>query len=145
MSATVAGGVLTGGTINGHAATVDGNTLTGASGHPEYGLAVQVNLANGTHTGTVRLKLGVNGQLSEKLNDLLSASEGPVNILIDNYEEIVGNLEGKIEFEQRRVDTYRQRLIQQFARLEAALAELNDQSNYLASQIQKLGINTSKS
>ncbi|MFZ2087767.1 MAG: flagellar filament capping protein FliD, partial [Desulfobaccales bacterium] len=145
VSATVAGGVLTGGTINGHAATVDGNTLTGASGHPEYGLAVQVNLANGTHTGTVRLKLGVNGQLSEKLNDLLSASEGPVNILIDNYEEIVGNLEGKIEFEQRRVDTYRQRLIQQFARLEAALAELNDQSNYLASQIQKLGINTSKS
>ncbi len=144
VSATVAGGVLTGGTINGHAAAVDGNTLTGASGYPEYGLAVQVNLTNGTHSGTVRLKLGMNGQMSEKLDDLLSASEGPVNILIDNYEEIVGNIDEKIEFEQRRVDSYRQRLLLQFARLEAALAELNDQSNYLAGQFQKLGINSSK-
>jgi flagellar hook-associated protein 2 len=35
VSATVAGGVLTGGTINGHPATLDGNTLTGTSGYPE--------------------------------------------------------------------------------------------------------------
>ena len=139
VAATVAGGVLTGGTINGHPATVDGNTLTGASGYPEYGLAVQVNLADGAHTGTVRLKLGVNGQLSNKLNDLLSASSGPVNILINNYQDIVGNIDDKIAFEQRRVEAYRQRLTQQFTQLEAVLSQLNDQSNYLASQIAKLG------
>jgi flagellar hook-associated protein 2 len=137
--ATVAGGVLTGGTINGHAATVDGNTLTGASGHPEYGLAVRVNPTDGTHTGTVRLKLGVNGQLSDKLDDLLSATSGPVNILINNYEDIVGNIDAKIALEQRRVEAYRQRLTEQFTRLETALSQLNDQSNYLSSQIAKLG------
>jgi len=143
VSATVAGGVLISGTINGHAATVDGDTLTGASGHPEYGLAVRVNLTDGTHTGTVRLKLGVNGEFKEKLDDLLSASSGPVNILIDNYNEIVENIDEKIEFEQRRVETYRQRLIGQFSRLEAVLAALNEQSNYLNSQIKKLGSNSS--
>jgi flagellar hook-associated protein 2 len=145
VSATVTGGVLTGGTINGHPAAVEGNTLTGASGYPEYGLAVRVNPADGSYTGTVRLKLGVNGQLSEKLDDLLSASSGPVNILINNYQDIVSNIDDKIAFEQRRVDAYRQRLIKQFTQLEAVLSQLNDQSNYLTSQIAKLGsINTSK-
>jgi flagellar hook-associated protein 2 len=144
VSATVAGGVLTGGTINGHPATVDGNTLTGASGFPESGLAVQVNPTDGTHTGTVRLKLGVNGQLSEKLDDLLSASSGPVNILINNYQDIVGNIDDKIAFEQRRIDAYRKRLTQQFAQLEAVLSQLNAQSNYLTSQIDKLGSNSSR-
>lgn len=145
VEATVSGGVLVSGTINGHAATVDGDTLTGASGYPEYGLAVRVNLVDGVHTGTVRLKLGVNGQFSEKLDDLLSATSGPVSILIDNYEDIVSNIDKKIAFEQRRVDAYRQRLIEQFSRLEAVLAQLNDQANYLSAQIQKLGFEKSKS
>jgi len=124
---------------------VDGDTLTGASGYPEYGLAVRVNLVDGTHTGTVRLKLGVNGQFSEKLDDLLSATSGPVSILIDNYQEIITNIDEKIAFEQRRVEAYRQRLIQQFSRLEAVLAQLNEQSNYLAGQIQKLGFDNNDS
>jgi flagellar hook-associated protein 2 len=138
VEATVTGGVLVSGTINGHAATVDGDTLTGTAGFPEYGLAVRVNLVDGTHTGTVRLKLGLNGEFSEKLDDLLSLTSGPLNILIDNYEDIVTNIDKKIEFEQRRVEAYRQRLIDQFSRLEALLAQLNDQSTYLEGQINKL-------
>jgi flagellar hook-associated protein 2 len=145
VEATVTGGVLVSGTINGHAATVDGDTLTGTSGYPEYGLAVRVNLVDGVHTGTMRLKLGVNGRFSEKLDDLLSATGGPVNILIDNYEEIVENIDEKIAFEQRRVEAYRQRLVEQFSRLEAVLSQLNEQSNYLASQIQKLGFTNDES
>jgi flagellar hook-associated protein 2 len=144
VSATVAGGVLTGGTING---TRPRWTATPSPRQrlPESGLAILVNPADGTHTGTVRLKLGVNGQLSEKLDDLLSASSGPVNILINNYQDIVGNIDDKIDFEQRRVDAYRQRLTQQFAQLEAVLSQLNDQSNYLTSQIAKLGGSSSSS
>lgn len=139
VEATVAGGVLVSGTINGQAATVDGDTLVGAAGYPEYGLAVRVNLTDGVHTGTVRLKLGKNGDFTEKLDELLSLTSGPVNILIDNYEEIVSNIDSKIALEERRVEAYRQRLIEQFSRLEAVLAELNDQANYLEGQIAKLG------
>jgi flagellar hook-associated protein 2 len=138
VEATVAGGVLVSGTINGHAATVDGDTLTGGAGFPEYGLAVRVDLTDGTHTGTVRLKLGINGEFTEKLDELLSFTSGPLNILIDNYEGIVNNIDSKIAFEERRVEAYRQRLIGQFSRLEALLAELNDQAKYLEGQIKKL-------
>ncbi|MDI6854509.1 MAG: flagellar filament capping protein FliD [Deltaproteobacteria bacterium] len=145
VAATVSGGVITSGTINGHPAAIDGDTLTGLSGYPEYGLAVRVNLADGSYAGTVRLQLGVNGQFSRKLDDLLSASSGPVNILISNYNDIVGSIDAKIEFEQRRVEGVRQRLMEQFARLEAVLAQLNDQANYLAGQLQNLNTSTRKS
>ncbi len=144
VEATVAGGVLVSGTINGHPAVVDGDTLTGGAGHPEYGLAVRVNLTDGVHSGTVRLKLGINGEFTEKLDDLLSLTSGPVHILIDNYQDIINNIDKKIALEQRRVDAYRQRLVEQFSRLESVLAELNDQANYLEGQIQNLGFNSSK-
>jgi flagellar hook-associated protein 2 len=143
--ATVSGGVLTGGTINGHPATISGDTLTGNNGYPEYGLAVQVNLTDGTHTGNVRLKLGVNGQLTYKLNDLLSASSGPVNILINNYTDIINNIDNKMALEQQRIDAYRQRLTDQFAQLETVLSQLNSQSNYLSSQISKINGSSSSS
>jgi flagellar hook-associated protein 2 len=143
VTAQVVGGVLVSGAINGHAATVSGDTLTGAAGFPEYGLAVRVNLADGAHTGTVRLKLGKNGQFADRLEELLSASSGPVNILIDNYNDIIDGIDAKIDFEERRVEAYRQRLIWQFTQLETVLGQLNDQSQYLAGQIQKLGFTTS--
>jgi flagellar hook-associated protein 2 len=144
IQAIVSGGIITGGYINGNPATIDGDTLTGQSGYPEYGLAVRVNLVEGVHTGTVRLQLGVNGQFTEKLNDLLSVSSGPLNILIHNYNDIVGSIDAKIALEQRRVEGVRQRLMEQFARLEAVLAQLNDQANYLASHLQNLGSSGSK-
>ncbi len=144
ISATVAGGVLTGGTINGHPAVVSGDTLTGTDGFPEYGLAVRVGLTDGTHTARVRLKSGLNGSLTEKLDELLSLSSGPVNILMDNYQDIIAGIDAKIEWETRRLEAYRQRLADQFSRLEAVLSQLNEQSNYLAGQIQKLqGTNSS--
>lgn len=144
VEATVSGGTIVSGTINGHPASISGDTLTGAAGYPEYGLAVRVNLADGTHTGTIRLQLGINGQLREKLDEFLSASSGPVNILIDNYQDIVDSIDEKIAFEQRRVEGVRQRLMEQFTRLEAVLSQLNDQANYLAGQLQNLGAGRQK-
>jgi flagellar hook-associated protein 2 len=138
ISATVSGGVLTGGTINGHPATIAGDTLNGQSGYPEYGLAVRVNLVDGTHTGTVRLQQGINGLFKSKLDNLLSVSSGPMHILINNYNDIVDSIDAKIALEQRRVEGVRQRLIEQFTRLEAVLAQLNEQANYLANQMQNL-------
>ncbi|MEW6386030.1 MAG: flagellar filament capping protein FliD [Thermodesulfobacteriota bacterium] len=145
ISATVSGGVLTSGTIDGHTATVSGDTLTGASGYPEYGLSVRVNLVDGTHTGQIRLQLGKNGQFSDKLDDLLDTTSGPINILINNYQDIVDSIDGKIAFEERRLEQYQNRLVQQFARLEATLAELNDQADYLIGQLDKLKLTAGSS
>lgn len=139
VSATVSGGVLTGGTINGNPATVSGNTLNGQNGFPEYGLAVSVNTAvNGVYNGTVRLQLGINGAFSDKLADLLNVTSGPVNILINNYNDIVSGIDSKIETEQTRISNLRYRLTQQFARVDTILSTLNQQSEYLTQQLAKL-------
>ena len=141
IEATVTGGVLSG-TINGHPATASGDTLTGQSGYPESGLAVRVATSDGSYSGVVRLQLGVAPQLESRLEDLLSASAGPLNILVDNYQEIVDGIDAKIEFEERRVAGVVQRLTEQFARLEALLGQLQDQSNYLAAQFKKMGLSS---
>ena len=138
VTATVAGGVITAGTINGHAATISGDTLTGQSGYDEYGLAVKINLVDGNYTGTVRLQMGKNGQFSEKLDDLLSVTSGPVNILINNYQDIIDGIDAKIEAEERRVEGVRKRLTEQFARVDSILSTLNQQSEYLSTQLKKL-------
>jgi len=78
--------------------------------------------------------MGKNGQFSSELDDLLSATSGPVNILIKNYNDIIGSIDDKIEMEQRRVSSIRSRLTKQFAALDALLAQLSEQSNYLSSQ-----------
>jgi len=138
VTATVSGGVITGGTINGHAATISGDTLTGQSGYDEYGLAVKINLADGTYNGTVRLQVGKNGQMSEKLGDLLSTSSGPINILINNYQDIIDGIDAKIEAETRRIEAVQNRLREQFARVDSILSTLNQQSQYLSTQLEKL-------
>ncbi|MEW6659157.1 MAG: flagellar filament capping protein FliD [Thermodesulfobacteriota bacterium] len=143
VTATVSGGVLTGGTINGHAATISGDTLTGQSGYPEYGLAVKINLVDGNYSGTVRLQMGKSGQFSEKLDDLLSVTSGPLNILINNYQDIIDSIDEKIEAEQRRVDGIRSRLTTQFANVDSILSTLNQQSEYLSQQLAKLNNNSS--
>jgi flagellar hook-associated protein 2 len=138
VTATVAGGVITGGTINGHAATISGDTLTGQNGYAEYGLAVKVNLVDGAYSGVVRLQVGKNGQFADKLDDLLSVSSGPVNILINNYQDIIDGIDAKIEAETRRVEGVQKRLREQFARVDAILSTLNQQSQYLTTQLAKL-------
>ncbi|MDD5641482.1 MAG: flagellar filament capping protein FliD, partial [Syntrophales bacterium] len=139
VTATVAGGVITGGTINGRAASISGDTLTAStSGYPEYGLAVKVNLVDGNYSSTVRLQLGKSGQFTEKLDELLSISSGPVNILISNYQDIIDGIDAKIEAETRRVEAVRKRLTEQFARVDAILSTLNQQSEYLSTQLKKL-------
>ena len=138
VTATVSGGVITAGTINGHAATISDDTLTGQSGYSEYGLAVKINLVDGDYSGTVRLQVGKNGQFSDKLDELLSVSSGPVNILINNYQDIIDGIDAKIEAEQRRVEGVRQRLTEQFARVDSILSTLNQQSEYLTTQLAKL-------
>ena len=139
VTATVAGGVITAATINGRAASISGDTITAsASGYPEYGLAVKVNLVDGDYSSDVRLQLGKNGQFTEKLDELLSISSGPVNILINNYQDIIDGIDGKIEAETRRVEAVRKRLTEQFARVDSILSTLNQQSQYLTTQLGKL-------
>lgn len=142
VSYTVDGsGNISGATINGHAATVDNTTkeITGASGQDEAGLVILVqNLTAGNYSGEVRLKLGKAGKLAEDLKNLTSSTAGPLHILEDNYQDIMDNIDKKIERENTRITKMEERMRERYARVEAMLGYYNNLSNSLSNQVNQL-------
>jgi flagellar hook-associated protein 2 len=105
-------------TINGHAAKVSGWVITGAAGYPEAGLAVRLDnhTASSTFDGTVNLKQGKMGELVDELADLTKPfnkatySGGPLAVLQANYNDIIANIDDKIEAEKKRISQQQQSL-----------------------------------
>ncbi len=106
--------------------------LTGQVGYPEEGIALRISYTSGTHTTTLRLKNGVIGELSRDLKKLTSIESGPINILIENYEDIINNIESKIEREEDRLELYEKMLTVKYAKLEEYLSDSESTQNYLS-------------
>ncbi len=81
---------------------------------------------------------GILELLSEELESLTDSDDGPMNILIDNYEGIIDGIDTRIEREERRIALVEDRLENQFARLEALLVKLSGQEAYLQQLIDQL-------
>lgn len=128
------------GTDEWHTATWDAatQTLTGAEGYPEAGLVVKVTDTSSSFTGEVDLKRGIAGDLKAALDQMTDSDEGPLAILIENYQDIVDSAESKIEYEENRIALYEERLNERYARLEETLSELNSQMEYLEARLNSL-------
>ncbi|MDY7001011.1 MAG: flagellar filament capping protein FliD, partial [Thermodesulfobacteriota bacterium] len=127
--------------INGHAASIDNTTkqITGTYGYDEAGIVVQVvDTAVGSYSGNVRLKQGKAGEMAELLQDLTSASTGPLHILEDNYQEIMDNIDEKIDDEWVRLERMERDLRNKYARLEALLGTYEGISDNLENQLTQL-------
>lgn len=123
-----------------HAATWDAatQTLTGVQGMPEAGLVVKVLDTGSSFTGEVDLRQGLAGDLKEELDRLVHSTDGPLAVLEENYQDIIDNINDKIESEENRIDLLEQRLRERYARLEQLLTEMNSQSSYLENYISQL-------
>ncbi len=139
---TTDGTNITSATINGNAALISGDEITGKSGTPEAGLVVKVdNLTVGSE-GKVFLKIGKATELAEALKDLTDKSTGPLHILEDNYGDITDGIDRKIEFEERRVERHEKDLRNRFARLEALLSYYDSLGKSINSQLTQLKADT---
>jgi flagellar capping protein FliD len=117
--------------------TVDDSTLDNALNSDSQAVArLFVN-------DTVKGSEGVSYRLAQKTTDLTDSTNGPMNILIDNYQGVIDDINAKIDREESRLKTVRTRLEEQFARLEANLSTLNQQQKYLESQISQLSSSSS--
>ncbi|RZB34885.1 MAG: flagellar hook-associated protein 2 [Desulfobacteraceae bacterium Eth-SRB1] len=76
---------------------------------------------------------------TDKLSEAYTAADpGIVSVLINRYEEISDNIDGKIEREERRLALVENRLNIKFARLEVSLGQLQGQTDYLTSMLDNL-------
>ncbi len=135
-----ASGNITSARINGYAATIDGNMIVGAGGdNPARGLALEIiNLNAGSYSGQVQLKSGKASELSQEIKKLTDPLTGTLEILKDNYQDIMDSIDDKIAYEERRLELKEQTLRTRFASLEATLGTYDSIATQLDSQIQSL-------
>lgn len=140
---TVSGGTIAASpppTINGYTANIDGNKLIAIGGdNAARGLAVEIiNLTDGTYTGQVQLKSGKTEELSTELEQLTDSDSGTLNILKNNYQDIMDSIDDKLDYESRRLTLLESNLRQRFANLEAVLGTYDSIQSQLESQIKSL-------
>ena len=76
---------------------------------------------------------------TDKLSEAYSAADpGIVSVLINRYEEVIDNIDDKIEREERRLALVENRLNIKFTRLEVLLGQLQGQTDYLTSMLDNL-------
>lgn len=112
---------------------------------PGQGMTITINdLTPGDYKGTVRIKQGKVTQLTELMdyqvrNDPVdlgtSAKRGPLQVLKDNYKEIMGNIDKKIEQEEKRISQWEKRMNLKYARLDTLLGQYNMKSQSAAAAL----------
>ncbi len=134
------------GETGGTPATITAQKYNAADGirvHPD-------NLTPGSYTGTVRIKQG-------KINELLRLLDGPPNkpeegmlgskgalqILQDNYDDIIASIDAKVEREDARITKWTRLMKLRFARLDATLKQYDSLSKSIESQIKTLSSGSS--
>lgn len=138
------------GTINGEAATGEGQTLTGNTGNASTeGLQLLVELTpdqlaeQGSSQGTVTVSRGVASRLEEFLAFLTDPNQdGPIQGAIEEANKRVEDLQSQIDAVNARIERERLRLSEQFARLEQALGTLQTTSAFLSRQLAQISANS---
>ncbi len=117
----------------------DDRTITAMEGNAR-GLEVQINdvVPGGPYTGEVRLKQGKLPEIADLLSDITNEDTGTLNIVVNNYEDIINSIDDKIAFEETRIETRRDVLVQKYARLESLLGQYDSLSSAVTSQIAQL-------
>lgn len=135
-----ASGAITSASINGYAASIDGAKIVAmGDGNTARGLAVEIlNLTAGSYSGQVQLKSGKTEELYQEIKKLTATDTGTLDILKDNYQDIMDSIDDKIAYEERRLTLLETNLRQRFANLEAVLGTYDNLSTQLSSQISGL-------
>jgi flagellar hook-associated protein 2 len=121
------------------------------------GLSISIdNLAQGDHTGQVRIKEGLVQTVQSFLKDemhfvdievtpgnaadaiALKSENGALMVLRDNYKKIMESIDKKIEREELRLTMWESRQKKIFANLETMLKQYSEQQKRLESQLNQL-------
>jgi flagellar hook-associated protein 2 len=135
-----ASGDITSASINGYPASIDGTKIVAnGDGNAARGLSLEIiNLTAGSYSGTVQIKSGKTQELIDELKRLTDSTTGTLEVLKDNYQDIMDSIDDKIAYEERRLALLEKNLRLRFAKLEAVLGNYNNISTQISSQISSL-------
>lgn len=121
------------GTINGQAATGSGQNLTYNGVTVKYsGTAIDQNV------GTVNLTIGLSELLDRILFNMTDPIEGYLSFKVKSLEQNITNYTNQIEDMEGLIDRRAKIMTAKFVAMEKAISTLQNQSSWLASQIENL-------
>ena len=126
------------GTINGHAALGKGKYLTGITGFDEAGLRISTTTTTAGGKGSVSVSSGIAAQLSDQLEYITDPFRGTIASRNDALQDVIDDIDGRIEIKERRLEIMEESLRKEFANLEVLLSSMQSQMDYLSSQLNSL-------
>ncbi|MCF8069190.1 MAG: flagellar filament capping protein FliD [Desulfobacterales bacterium] len=93
---------------------------------------------NNDSTGIVGFAELMYQEMEALTNDYSSEDPGPLQVLMENYADIIDNTDKKIEREEYRISLVENRLNTKFAALEVTLGALSSQETTLSSLVESL-------
>jgi flagellar hook-associated protein 2 len=134
---TVNNGVDVAGTINGEAATGSGRVLTGSSGDANIdGLVVKyTGTDGGVDAGTVKLTFGVAELYDRALFNITDTIDGYLAFKQESLQDSISGYETQIDEMEARLELKREQMINRFVQMELAMQKIQNQSNWLAGQL----------
>ncbi|MGB5136905.1 MAG: flagellar filament capping protein FliD, partial [Candidatus Zixiibacteriota bacterium] len=137
------------GTINGEKATGSGRVLTGNDGNATTaGLKLMVELADrevGSEVdATIKVSRGI-ASLAQDFSDSITKSvDGTLARRTKALENQIKDIEERVTDMNQRMEIKRQRLLEKFLDMESLIGQLNQESSYLAAQLNQISENFSQ-
>lgn len=119
-------------TIDDQPAKVSGSVLTGADGTSAAGLSVTVA---GSASGTLTFSQGFAARLEAAVQRATDSVVGTVTSAIKGRTSTIDDMSDAIDAWDRRLEIRREALHRQYAALEVALGQLQNQSSWLSGQL----------
>jgi flagellar hook-associated protein 2 len=135
---TVNNGMDVTGTINGEAATGLGQVLTGSADDANVdGLVMKyTGSTGGVDVGTVKLTFGVAELYDRALFNITDSLEGYVTYKQQSLQNSISRYQTQIDEMEARLESKRERMLNQYIRMELALQKIQSQSSWLTSQLE---------
>ncbi len=138
-SVTSTAGTDVEGTINGETAVGSGQRLEGLNGGRAAGLTltvtatpVQIAAAGGSLNAKVTVTTGVAAQINYQLDSLTDPTDGLFQRSVENFQSRIDSFQTEIQRQEDILERRRLALINEFTQLELALAQMQNQSSFLA-------------
>jgi flagellar hook-associated protein 2 len=133
-----AAGNVTGATINGKAATIDGGLIHGAKGTSAEGLVMSFTSPGsgaGTVNTTIRFGKGLAGTLSSEAIKINDTETGPIHYATQALNDSNDMLNKQIAAWDERLKATETDLRRQYARLESLISQMKNQSSSISAAL----------
>jgi hypothetical protein len=131
-------GKMTSATINGKAATIDGELIRGATGTDTEGLVLGFTPPGngaGTLSTNFHFSQGVAGTLAAVSSQLTDDTTGTIHFATDDLTQANTSLDTQISAWDDRLATTEERLRKQFTSLETLIGQLKNQGDYISATL----------